>query len=70
MCKFCDKIYPIEDTNDILFCEGKYSKGGPDKFIVKDEDHTFNIVTDTGDPWEYGVVGDIHYCPYCGAGLH
>ena len=70
MCSFCDKIYPDEDVNDIVFARGKYPEGGPDAFITfNKETKAFDINVDPGDPYELGVVDNVHYCPYCGAGL-
>lgn len=73
MCAFCDVIYPENDIRDIVFGRGKYkniAQGGsfihPDAFMTVDEDGEFDIQADTGDPWELGVVCDVHFCPYCG----
>lgn len=68
MCDFCDKIYPDEDTTDIIFRRGKYSNINSDDspFITIDEEGCYCIIVDPGDPYEIGVVVDIKYCPYCG----
>ena len=69
MCEFCDKIYPDDDTEDIVFARGMYPEGGPSEFITVDEKGQFHINVDPGDPYELGVVSNIKFCPYCGMSL-
>lgn len=77
MCKFCDDIYPEDDTGDIVFGRGKYknvAQGGscviPDAFIIVDADGELDIVDmSPGDPYGFGLVCDIKFCPYCGRNL-
>lgn len=69
MCKFCETIYPVEDTSDIAFQRGKYKDFKEDNYIYADKDGTFNIEAQTGDPYESGIVENIKYCPYCGRKL-
>ena len=69
MCNFCEKIYPDEDTRDIIFGRGKYSDINSDDnpFITVDEEGHYHININPGDPYEIGCVLNIKYCPYCGA---
>lgn len=71
MCDFCERIYPDEDTRDIVFRIGKYSNSniGANPFITIDEEGCYDININPGDPYEIGVVVDIKYCPYCGRNL-
>lgn len=73
MCEFCEKIYPEDDTDDIVFGRGKYKnvvQGGsfiePDAFIIVDKEGELDIITNPGDPYELGFVCNIKFCPYCG----
>lgn len=76
MCKFCDDIYPEDDSMNIIFGRGKYenvAQGGsfisPDAFITVNGDGKFDITVNPGDPYELGFVCDIKFCPYCGRNL-
>lgn len=58
----------VEDTVEPCdFCSDFSSKKCGD-YIYKDpkEDGRFDLFADSGDPWEYGIVERIKYCPYCG----
>lgn len=56
----------VEDTVEPCdFCSN-FSLKNHENHIEKDEDGCFNIWADTGDPWEWGIVEKIKYCPYCG----
>ncbi len=68
-CAFCKTIYPVEDTSDMAFQRGKYKDFKEDNYIYADEDGTFNIEAQAGDPYESGIVENIKYCPYCGRKL-
>lgn len=69
MCKFCETIYPVEDTSDIAFRSGKYKDFQEENYIFTDEDGAFCIEAQAGDPYESGIVENIKYCPYCGRKL-
>jgi len=71
MCKFCDKIYPDEDVDDIVFGRGKYSniRFGDKPFITIDEEGCYDINVNPGDPFQMGTIFSIKYCPYCGRDL-
>lgn len=59
MCKFCEKIYPLHEG------------GIPDENVITYDDRydQFDIWSDTGDPYDSGVLEDVKYCPYCGRKL-
>lgn len=76
MCKFCENIYPDDDTMDIVFGRGKYknlAQDGsfirPSIFITVDENSKLDIAVDPGDPYKLGWICDIKFCPYCGRNL-
>lgn len=71
MCNFCEKIYPDEDTKDIVFGRGKYSNINSDDrpFITIDEEGCYHINVNPGDPYEIGIIVNIKYCPYCGKAI-
>ena len=59
-CKFCKNITkhnenPVGDNGD----DSNY-------IDFNDRDNTFCIVAGTGDPYCFGAVEKIKYCPYCG----
>ena len=69
MCDFSKDIYPEEDCNNIVFGRGKYSGFNRDAFITIDENNDYNICVNPGDPYEWGWVIRIIFCPYCGRKL-
>ncbi len=72
MCDLCKEIYPEKDINNIVFHRGKYVRKDfiePDSFIIINDDRSFDIIVNPGDPYELGIIPNIKYCPYCGRDL-
>lgn len=64
-----EKQYFIKhDSKPCSFCEN-FEEQDDENHIYKDEDGQFNIMADTGDPYQWGIIEDINYCPYCGRRL-
>lgn len=55
-CHFCEHINDISEDFVNINC------------IVKDENH-YDIIAGVADPFEWGSVEDIKFCPYCGRKL-
>lgn len=63
MCKFCDLLYSEKQANNKLHNEGDAD------LVYFDDDGELNIQVDTGDPYEFGILCNITFCPYCGRNL-
>lgn len=50
------------------FCEN-FEERNDENHIYKDEDGQFDIMAYTGDYFQWGIIEDIVYCPYCGRRL-
>ena len=55
-CKFCSLIFDIEEAPDF-------------NCIVKERTGQFDINVPAGDPYDFGYLEDVKYCPYCGRDL-
>ena len=65
-CDFCETIYPDVDTKDIVFRRGKYSNFNKYIFITINDEGTYYMNIDPGDPYKIGYLCNIKFCPYCG----
>ena len=66
---FCSTIYPDADTTNIVMGRGKYFDFNIDSFITIDNNGTYYVNINPGDPYELGYLCDIKFCPYCGRKL-
>lgn len=65
---FQDAIKKEDAVESCDFCSD-FSPKDHENHIEKDKDGNFDICADTGDPYEWGYIEKIRYCPYCGKEL-
>lgn len=60
----CDFCREIRSEKDFLTTNASYN------CITYDETNDkFDLVADTGDPFEIGFIENVNFCPYCGRNL-